>query len=333
MRVLVTGADGFIGRAICQELENIGTEVIRLIRNKPTGVRHTNGKNIVIADITDSSSLRQFENLQNIDALVHTAGLAHQFGNIAEENFLKVNVLGTKNIAELALKINVRHFIQISSVSVYGNVKNTSARGEIDETYICRAVDPYGLSKLESEKICQDIFSGQDICLTVLRLATVIGEEDPGNVLRLIRAIDQGRFLWVGSGENRKSLIYRKDVARAIAHLLDETKLPELKRENIYNLSARPYTMKQIVKSISVVLNKKVLPLKIPLRPIEILLGLAFRLTRLKKVKKYQKTLNKWVSDECFTGKKFRDAYDFKESVEPAEALGREVNWYLGLKK
>ena len=72
------------------------------------------------------------------------------------------------------------------------------------------------------------------MALTILRLATLYGEGDPGNVGRLIRTLDRGRFLWIGDGSNRESLLYKGDAARACMAVAERP----ASGINIYNVSA-----------------------------------------------------------------------------------------------
>ena len=71
------------------------------------------------------------------------------------------------------------------------------------------------MSKWQADQRAIEIAGDNGMHLTILRLATLYGEGDPGNVARLMRLIDRGRFVWVGDGLNRKSLIHREDAARA----------------------------------------------------------------------------------------------------------------------
>ncbi|MDO9566735.1 MAG: NAD-dependent epimerase/dehydratase family protein [Candidatus Desulfaltia sp.] len=74
-----------------------------------------------------------------------------------------------------------------------------------DENPPCNPVGPYALSKYNAELRAIEISRESGMALTILRLATLYGEEDPGNVGRLMRTLDRGRFLWIGDGSNRKS--------------------------------------------------------------------------------------------------------------------------------
>lgn len=329
-KVLVTGANGFVGRELVNELQNNGTfEVCGLIgrTSKMNFGEKIHSKNIFNVDISDHSTLARVEkDLKNTGTVIHTAGLAHQFGRITKEDFWNVNVKGTENVCRLALEIGAKHFILISSVSVYGDHGNA----EIDEWCECRPKGFYAESKLESEARADDFCRAKDICLTILRPATIIGEGDRGNTARLIELIDKNRFLWIGNGDNKKSLIYKTDVARGI---LKTILMQRDDGTEIYNLTSETVSMKEIVFEVARNLQKKTSRLKIP----ENLIRGLFRLNRLpfsfEYLRKFETTFEKWLSDDIFSGNKFNRRYHFKPETKFTEALAKQVNYYLKYQK
>ena len=104
----------------------------------------------------------------------------------------------------------------------------------------CNPVEPYALSKYNAELRAIEIARESGMALTILRLATLYGEGDPGNVGRLMRTLDRGRFLWIGDGSNRESLLYRGDAMRACMAVAERPALGI----NIYNVSAPACTMR-----------------------------------------------------------------------------------------
>jgi nucleoside-diphosphate-sugar epimerase len=121
-KVLVTGAKGFVGSEIVRFLEREYEQVFTIENEKTLQndkIRQISD-NAFAADITDRESVLRLEKIGALDFLVHSAGLAHQFGATSREHFQKVNVTGTANVLELAGKLGIKHFILISSVSVYG---------------------------------------------------------------------------------------------------------------------------------------------------------------------------------------------------------------------
>ncbi len=328
MNILVTGADGFLGREICFYLGKKGHKIKKLVRSNSViyqSVTPDSNSKTFFGDITDSKTLTGVRSARDVDVLVHTAGLAHQFGAADDREFWKTNVEGTRNTAKLAVELGVKHFIHISSVAVYGTDAETTAVRSRDENSICSPAGIYAVTKLESEKSCLEILSGEPVALTILRPATIIGEEDAGNVFRLIKAIDSGRFIWIGSGANSKSLIYKNDVARAIEILIRNKN----NSTEIFNVSAEPLSMKRIVTEIQMNLDKRILPISIPgMLSLEVS-GFLYRHLKLKRLKNVADSIRKWMAEDVYSADKLFNSYGFKPPTDIAEALKREVVWYL----
>jgi nucleoside-diphosphate-sugar epimerase len=329
-KILVTGASGFVGSAIVDELQKASHyEVFGMVggRKAPDAVEPSVRK-IFVTDISVYETLKEAEDLKKIDTLIHAAGLAHQFGRVGQEDFWKVNVQGTENICRLAQKTAVGHLILISSVAVYGN----HGLAEIEETFKCRPAGFYAESKLEAENRAGEFCKKNGLRLTILRLATVIGEGDRGNTARLITTVDKRRFIWVGSGGNKKSLIYKRDVAKGVLKIIETAEPPKKAGPEIYNLTAEAVAMKEIVGTIAENLQKKAPRLKIP----ENLVRGLFRLLKLvpvsERLKKIETTFEKWLSDDIFSGKKFNETFNFRLETPLSEALARQVKYYLNQK-
>lgn len=318
LRVLLTGANGFVGRAIAARCRVDGIEV------STTGRTERNSEALpgyFTADVTAPDALT--EALKGFDASVHAAGLAHQFDKRRGDSasFMKINADGAEMVARSALKAGVRHFVLISSVSVYG----PHTELECDESTPCRPQEPYALSKYEAEKRVREIFKEADACLTILRLATVYGEGDPGNLSRLIGAIDRGRFIWIGRGENRKSLIHCDDVARACTRVL----LSPCEGTNVYNVSAPAQTMREIVEGIAAALARPAPKFHLPSSAALAAASLARAVTPgHSKLGGAKATIEKWLADDVYDGRKFEARFDFQPQVNLSEGLHREVAWY-----
>ncbi len=330
MRVIVTGATGFVGREIVSKLLEHHLTVFQVARKKNTEFstdRPAAGENFLAADITEREQLAAIKKLANIDAVVHSAGLAHQFGDTAREKFAAVNVLGTKNIVETAVELKVKHFILISSTAVYGIKKNVGKRepSEIDEETECRPETFYAESKLEAEKICLEICRQNALPLTILRLAPVIGEDGGGNTARLVSAIERGRFIWIGRGNNLKTLIYKKDVARAVVTVLFKKKEPE----EIFNLAAEPVKMNVLVGEMEKSLHKSAPRLHIPAGWLRKIFFINENFFGIRKISKISDTIEKWLSDDVYAARKIKQKYDFAPRTPPAAAIEKQVQRYL----
>ena len=137
------------------------------------------------ADILDLVSLNPV--FRGVTQVMHVAGLAHVFEKTEADisPFKAINEQGTANVAHAAAEAGVQHFILISSVSVYG----AFTQGVYDESAPCCPEGPYAESKYQAEQRAIEIAQQSSMALTILRLATLYGEGDPGNVARLMRAI------------------------------------------------------------------------------------------------------------------------------------------------
>jgi nucleoside-diphosphate-sugar epimerase len=318
MRILVTGAKGFLG-----------SEIVRQAVASQLPVRATDkyAKSMVpdvdyhSADILDLSSLNSVS--RGVTHVIHAAGLAHIFDKTQAvvAPFKAINEQGTANVARVAAEACVSHFVLISSVSVYGPF----TQSVYDESAPCRPEGPYAESKYQAEQRAIEIAQQSGMALTILRLATLYGEGDPGNVARLMRTIDRGRFIWVGDGSNRKSLLYKGDAARAAMVVLQQP----ASGINIYNVSAAPCTMRQVVDVLVAALNRRPFPVRIPAAGAVIAMGLVVGLMRGRgKSGAWRGTLVKWLADDVYDAGKFQREFNFETQVNLAEGLRREVQWY-----
>jgi nucleoside-diphosphate-sugar epimerase len=323
MKVIITGATGFIGREIVSELSEGGFELYQ-IGNSNVNSQFPQTKFFKI-DITSFEEVCELKKLKGIDAVIHSAGLAHQFGNIEKEKFQKTNVEGTKNILELAVILKVKHFVLISSTAVYGTEKKSGKdMNLIDESATCRPQTFYAESKLEAEQLAMEICGRNNINLTIFRLSPVIGEGNAGNVARLVEAIDKKRFVWIGNGKNYKSLIYKKDVAKACRKILTEKK----NGVEVFNLAAEPILMRNFVGDAAKNLNKKIPRFSIPPLLLEKVFRLNEKTLKIKKIRKISETVEKWLSDDVYSAEIFEREYNFKPETSISEALEKQIDWY-----
>ena len=311
--VLITGANGFLGRAILSRLQASGVSV----RATDLAVSH-DASDIVYrkADITRPEELKPV--LENATTVIHVAGLAHIFSLDANsvEKFRQINEIGTANVAAAA---GVGHFILISSVSVYGPY----TQGMYDESTPCNPVGPYALSKYHAELRAIEIARESGMALTILRLATLYGEGDPGNVGRLMRALDRGRFLWIGDGSNRKSILYKGDAARACVAVAERP----ASGINTYNVSAPACTMREIVDGIADALGKYPFPVRVPA---SLALLLNRHLSRIpnSRVAGLHQTVKKWLAEDVYDTRRFEETFGFLTKTSLEDGLKRELDWY-----
>ncbi len=317
MKVLITGTNGFLGSQVVEIFQQAGFEVIGLSKSisKLSNFQHFQ------TDITNLSDIEKLQTLTNVDVLIHTAGLAHQFGHTKRQYFFDVNVVGTRNIVNLANQLKVKHFMLISSVAVYGKFVDNNCKFEEDRE--CHPQGDYAESKYQSEKVAKEICEKNNIKLTIIRPSTIIGENDRGNVARLIYTIKSNKFIQIGKGLNLKSLVYKKDVAMACLCVVDK----QTTYFEIFNVTANALKMIEIIKIIYQSLSKKKNNLFIPEflidKPIEFVGKFNNKLSKLSI------TLKKWLADDVFSSEKIETTLGFNVQTSVKEALSREVQTIL----
>lgn len=200
MKTLLTGSNGFLGKVIVKELKN-NYALFSLSR--------TSGE----YQISLENEIPNFA--QKFNLVIHAAGKAHSIPRTVMEKkqFHDVNVLGTQNLLKGLEKVGLpEQFVFISSVSVYGQESGIN----IDEEYPLEAKDPYGLSKIKAESLVTKWCEKHNVVCTILRLPLLVGENPPGNLGAMIKAIDKGYYFNIGRGKAHKSMLLAIDVAAFI---------------------------------------------------------------------------------------------------------------------
>ena len=276
------------------------------------------------ADITRPDALSNALEGRKFDAVVHCAGLAHQFGATAPGRFHEVNVTGTANVCRAAGRAGARHLVLLSSVSVYGSY------GErlVDESFDCRPEGAYAESKLNAERTAVSYCAENGIELTILRLATVVGAGDRGNVARLIRAIDRRRFVWIGQGANRKTLVPAPVVASAVSRVLSVA--PD-RAAGVFNLALEPLTMREIVETAARALGRRIFPISIPAGLV--LAGLDLLASVSPRAGQMSNSVKKWISSDLYCGAEFMRRFAFRPAVTVGQALQEEARAISGTRR
>ena len=200
MKILLTGASGFLGKTIHNAFDN-SDEIITLGRSKDA---------IVNCDLSN-----QIPILPIVETVIHAAGKAHVVPKNEEErmDFDKVNIQGTSNLLmALENNLSLKKIVFISSVAVYGLIEGT----DIKEDAPLQATDAYGKSKIAAEKLIIDWCTARNINYYILRLPLIAGKNAPGNLGAMIKGIKSGKYLSIGKGAATKSIVLDKDIAEFI---------------------------------------------------------------------------------------------------------------------
>jgi nucleoside-diphosphate-sugar epimerase len=202
---LITGATGFVGLQLIPVLQRAGWAVRAAVRSG-SGVRlPEGGEAVVVGDLADALDLRAA--LAGIDTVIHLAGRVHVMRETAadaEGAFQRANVHVTRYLAEQAADAGVRRFVFLSSVKVNGERTVDRPFGEADRP---APEDAYGRSKWAGEQALHEIAAATGLEVVVIRPPLVYGPGVKANFLRLLRLVDRGVPLPLGSVDNRRSLV------------------------------------------------------------------------------------------------------------------------------
>lgn len=248
MRVLVTGASGFCGAPVAAALAQAGHEVIAAARAAsatPPGACETR----IMSDLAhpfDAAPL-----VQDVDAVVHLAGLAHQSAAIPESVYRAVNCDAARNLAEACRAAGVKHFVFVSSVRAQ---VGPSADTIVTEGDPPEPTDAYGHSKLAGEYAVSEALAGSATKLVILRPVLMYGAAAKGNMRTLMRRAAKPWPLPLGALTARRSLLAVENFADAIQHVLA---VPAAARGTFLVADGAPFTVPDIIAALRAGLGRK----------------------------------------------------------------------------
>ena len=217
MRVLVTGATGFVGRALCRDLARREWQVRAAVRNQAR--LPGSGAPCIVGDIGPGTDWTAA--LEGVDAVAHLAARVHVMRERAEDPlaaFRRTNVEGTLRLARAAARAGVGRFVFLSSVKALGDA---SPNGPLTGASPPNPEDPYGISKCEAESGLREIADQLRLEVVILRPPLVYGPGVKGNFRSLLNLVDRHVPLPLKAVANRRSLLFLGNLVDAIALCLE----------------------------------------------------------------------------------------------------------------
>lgn len=245
MRLAVTGASGFVGRALAASLERHGHEVLRVDRSgAPTGAR------VRLELPLSSEALDALARaLEGCDAVLHLAARAHVVRDPSPaplEAFRRVNVAGARDVARAARLAGARRFVLVSTAGVLGD---TSEPGRpLGPDAPTRPHTDYARSKLEGELAVQGELAASAVELVVLRPPLVTGPEPKGNLATLARALARGVPLPFARMHNRRTLVALDNL---VALLEAAATHPRAAGQTLLATDAEPLSTEEVARAIA----------------------------------------------------------------------------------
>jgi UDP-glucose 4-epimerase len=222
-RVLVTGAGGFIGRALCARLAGAGVDYVAAVRAVAS---NDSGQEARVA-LGDFAAAEWGGVTNGVDAIVHLAGRAHVArGSAADATpYIVANVHVTRRLAEAAARSGVRRIVFASTVKAYGAASKPGRPFRVGDA--AAPQDAYARSKVEAEDALRDLGRAHGVEVFVLRLPLTYGPGVKGNFLSLLEAVAAERRLPIAGIANRRSLLYVGNAVSAIEAALVAPAVPD----------------------------------------------------------------------------------------------------------
>jgi len=225
MRVLITGISGFVGSELAPALRKFGHEVLA------ASVR---------SDVTDL--------LVGCEAIVHLANIAHRSASL--DLLRRVNVEGTRALAEKAAAAGARRFVYLSSIKALGEETHGLA---LNGAEVPAPEDAYGRAKLEAERALAEVAGRTGLEVVILRPPLVYGQGVKANFLALMRAVDRGWPLPLASVRNRRSFVYLGNLVDAIGRCLEA---PQSPGKTYFVSDGEPVSTPELVRAIARALGR-----------------------------------------------------------------------------
>lgn len=251
MKILITGATGFIGKNLVRELRKCGHQVrclVRDLRRAEDLVRI--GSEIVQGDFSDPSSIK--DGVNGCQVVYHLAGSVY---GRSWKGLYEINALGTKKIYEIVSKSSVGRFIYLSSIAAVGPQKYGVP---IDENAIPNPISRYGKSKFFAERFIETLQKERPITTVIVRPPMIYGlQSNPqSRIFLLMKKLQEGKFYYIGSGQNEISIC---DVNSLVAFLASLATL-NLKcgvLEKVHVAHDQALTFEELVETICEQINVK----------------------------------------------------------------------------
>jgi nucleoside-diphosphate-sugar epimerase len=326
VKVLITGATGFVGSHVVDVLLERGHDVYFIARST-SNMRWLDGKSVTRVE----GSLFDVESLQHavtgMDALIHVAGLTAAKN---EAEFRRGNLDATQNLIDAVRAYNpgLKRFVHTSSLTVCGPAPSLEQPRTEDQVEL-RPLTAYGRTKKLAEDAVRD---AHDIPWTIVRPPAVYGPRDSA-ILSFFQAVHKGLATLIGFGDSRVSLVHARDLARGIV-LAMET--PVAHHQTYFITSDEFYSWPQIVDVTKTAMGKSfVLPLRLPhvlVLGIAGTVGFFGKLSGKPPVLDYEKGLDLIQPYWICSSDKARRELGYRQEVSLEDGIRETVQWYREFK-
>ena len=264
MKILITGQNGFIGKALFNFLQQQNYQVRGAVRNEQQADKDQDI--VAIGDIGPTTDWKSA--LVDVEVIIHLANRAHVLNDRAVDPlaiFRKVNTAGTIQLAEQALKSDVKRFIFVSSIKVNGEQTSKHPFTVNDKP---NPQDPYAISKLEAENTLRKIAQKSSMEIVIIRPPLVYGQGVKGNFQRLSRLVEIGIPLPFSSIKNKRSLISLDNLLQILSKAVID---PAVANQTFLVSDGRDLSTPQLIKKIANSIGRPARLFPFPIKLLKIL--------------------------------------------------------------
>ena len=322
MKVLITGATGFIGSHLAEKLFDKRYDVRVLVRST-SNLQWLQGIAFekVVGSLSEKDSLKKA--VEGVDYIYHVAGVVAAKNR---EGFFQGNVEATRNLLEATAEVNpnIKRFVHTSSLAAVGPAR--SEHEPVDETVNHRPITTYGESKAAAEKVVSEFAS--QLPVTILRPPAVYGPRDVG-VYMFFQVVVKGFVPLIGFGKKVVSLVHVDDLAHGFILAGENNRSVG---ETYFISSEELYTWEEVGDVAAKILGKKrVRPLRVPHAVVHTVAGLSGFLGKFRKKspildreKGKDITQSFWI---CNVDKALKD-FGYRQNVSLEDGVKWTVEWY-----
>lgn len=318
--VLVTGGTGFTGGALCRRLCSEGHRVVTFARpTSATTALREGGVEIRHVDLGDAASVESA--FEGFDVVYHIAA-AYRSEHAARDEFMRINVDGTRHLLDASRKHGVGRFVHCSTVGVQGGIDDPPA----DESYRFKPNDHYQESKLQGELLARSYFDAGTLAGAVVRPVGIYG---PGDMrfLKLFRSVANGTFVMIGTGRTLYHMTYIEDLVTGF--VLAGT-MPQAVGE-VFTIGGPEYTtLRTLVDKIAEAVDRKPPRLRIPLLPVYAAAFVCDKLWRSVGLSPplYPRRVEFFALDRAFSIDKARRLLGYEPRYSLEQGLANTAAWY-----
>ena len=315
MKILITGASGFVGQSLIPTLKHHNIQVRQVAREQAySNQEHSNiDEFYYVRDFAEKDVWQAA--LSDCDVVIHLAARVHVMQDVAVnplEAFLAVNLQGTVNLATAAAKAGIKRFVFVSSVKVNGEFTQNQPFAESD---LPNPQDPYAISKYEAEKALRQIEKETGMQVVILRPPLIYGAGVKANFAALLKLVDKKLPLPLANINNKRSFIYVNNFVDVIITCATH---PNAAGHTYLVSDGENVSMPQLIKKIAIALNK---PSYLFPFPISIMRFFAKLVGKAASVDRLTESL---VIDSL----KIRRELGWKPPFTMAEGLQVTADWY-----